>query len=140
MKKVQLIVPGRLSILAQIADFVDRAGHDAGFTDNDIYHVQMAVDEACSNIIEHAYGSNRCGDINLACSVDPDGDFIVTIHDTGTPFDPQAIQDPLKVATLEEWSGNGLGLYFIHRLMDVVRFEFDPVKGNTLTLIKRRSR
>jgi anti-sigma regulatory factor (Ser/Thr protein kinase) len=139
MKKVQLIVPGRFNALAQIADFVDRAGHDAGFADDDIYHVQMAVDEACSNIIEHAYSSRR-GDINLACAVAPGGDFIVTIRDTGIPFDPQAIQDPLKGATLEEWSGDGLGLYFIRRLMDDVRFEFDPVKGNTLTLIKRRAR
>jgi serine/threonine-protein kinase RsbW len=140
MKKAELDVPGQFKFLAQIADFVDQAGRSAGLVEDDIYHVQMAVDEACSNIIEHAYGSNRQGDIHLACCVEPSGDFVVTIQDTGTPFDPQQVPPPPIGAALEDWPEGGLGLYFMRQLMDDVRFKFDPVRGNTLTLIKRRRR
>lgn len=131
-------MPGRFEYLARIADFVGAAARDAGWNDDDVYHVQMAVDEACSNIIEHAYGTAQQGDIDLACCIEDRGDLIVSIRDTGRPFDPTAVPEPCIGADLEDLQEGGLGLYFMRKLMDQVTFHFDKNKGNVLTMVKRR--
>lgn len=136
MSEWRLRVPGRYDQLAVIADFVGDAARDAGLDDDEVFHVQVAVDEACTNIIEHAYGGEDRGEITLHCQ-GRDGDFVVTIHDQGAPFDPSAVPEPQFNGSLEGlWEGS-FGLYFIRRLMDEVHFHFDPVAGNRLTLVKR---
>jgi serine/threonine-protein kinase RsbW len=133
-----LTVPGRFEYLAQIADFIEVTARDAGWSDDDIYRVQMAVDEACSNIIEHAYGSGWQGDIKLSCRVQAEGDLVISIHDAGRPFDPTLVPEPPMGSDWENLPEGGLGLYFMRRLMDQVTFHFDEQNGNTLTMLKRR--
>jgi serine/threonine-protein kinase RsbW len=133
-----LTVPGRFEYLAQIADFIEVTARDAGWSDDDIYRVQMAVDEACSNIIEHAYGPDRQGDIKLSCRVQVERDLVISIHDAGRPFDPTLVPEPPRGSDWESLPEGGLGLYFIRRLMDQVTFHFDEQNGNTLTMLKRR--
>jgi anti-sigma regulatory factor (Ser/Thr protein kinase) len=134
----QLIVPGRFERLTEIAEFITQAAHEAGLNDDEVFHVEMAVDEACSNIIEHAYAA-QAGDINLACMCPAAGQFEVVIRDSGQPFDPAEVPPP-NVDTppdLDDLNEGGLGLYFMRKLMDEVRFEFVPGQGNMLTMIKR---
>jgi len=133
-------VPGRFEYLAQIADFVGTVAREAGWSDRDIYHVQMAVDEACSNIIQHAYGSDIQGDIQLSCCIEAQGDLVISIRDRGRPFDPSAVPEPPIGADLEKLAAGGLGLYFMRKLMDEVTFHFDEKQGNLLTMVKRRPR
>jgi serine/threonine-protein kinase RsbW len=133
-----LTVPGRIEYLAQIADFIEVTARDAGWSDEDIYRVQMAVDEACSNIIEHAYGPDRQGDIKLSCRAQSERDLFISIHDAGRPFDPTAVPEPPRGGDWENLPEGGLGLYFMRRLMDQVTFHFDEQNGNTLTMLKRR--
>jgi serine/threonine-protein kinase RsbW len=135
----RLTVPGQFGQLAQIAEFVTRAAREAGLTDDDVFHVEMAVDEACSNIIEHAY-ADQTGDIELACRSAAPGALEITIHDSGRPFDPDAVAVPQlgDAADLDDLSEGGLGLYFMRKLMDEVRFEMMVGQGNTLIMTKRR--
>lgn len=135
----RLTVPGRFEYLAQIAEFVTQAARTAGLSDDDVFHVEMAVDEACSNIIEHAY-RYQPGEIDLACSAPEPGCLDITIRDRGEPFDPGAIpQPPLGHLTdPDDLNEGGLGLYFMRKLMDDVRFEFEPGRGNLLYMSKRR--
>ncbi len=137
--KRQLVVPGRFKSLPQIADFIGQVAREAGLDEDNVFHVQMAVDEACSNIVEHAYGAHAQGDITLTCHFEPESDFVVEIHDTGLPFDPNSVPDPPLGVALEDLPEGGLGLYFMRKLMDALHFEFDAQLGNTLTMVKRRS-
>jgi serine/threonine-protein kinase RsbW len=134
--KRSLTVPGRFEYLATIADFIALAGSDAGFDQDMIFHVQMAVDEACSNVIEHAYQGQDKGDITLSCHCDGK-DWIIAIIDTGRPFDPDSIPAPNLDPCLDDIKTGGLGLYFMHQLMDEVEFSFDEEKGNRLCMVKR---
>lgn len=135
-----LTVPGRFESLAQIAEFIGRVARAAGFNEDDVFHVQMAVDEACSNVVEHAYGTDQSGDITLTCCLEKEplsaNTFVITIRDSGQPFNPPSVPSPPPATELEDWPEGGLGMYFMHTLMDAVHFEFDPVGGNTLTMIK----
>jgi serine/threonine-protein kinase RsbW len=135
----QLTVPGRFEYLAQIAEFVTQAAREAGLSEDDIFHVEMAVDEACSNVIEHAY-ADVTGDIGLTCKIPQPGQLEIIVRDSGRPFDPDAVPQPHlgEGAGLDTVQEGGLGLYFMRKLMDEVRFEFKPGNGNTLYMTKRR--
>jgi anti-sigma regulatory factor (Ser/Thr protein kinase) len=134
--KRNLTVPGRFEYLAAIADFIAAAGREAGFAQDTIFHVQMAVDEACSNIIEHAYRGQGRGKIMLTSECTKKGEWVLTIQDTGRPFDPRAVPKPNLNVKLDDIKTGGLGLYFMHQLMDKVEFSFGK-RGNRLRMIKR---
>lgn len=128
--------PGRYESLAQIASLIRQATQELGLSSLDSYTVEMAVDEACTNIIEHAYGGEGRGEIELEYRIEGDA-LIITLRDHGKPFNPQKIRPPNKKAPLKRRRNHGLGLYFIYQWMDDVRFEFG--KGtNTLTMVKRK--
>ncbi len=129
--------PGRFESLVRISEFVARVAQAAGLDTRAVYDVQMAVDEACANIIEHAYGGEGRGDIECTCCADKEG-LTVTLRDHGHPFDPASVPEPDLRASLEDRKEGGLGLYFIRRLMDEAHFEFTPDSGNVLTMIKRK--
>ena len=134
----QLVVPGQFERLTEIAAFVTQAAREAGLNDDEVFHVEMAVDEACSNIIEHTYVS-QTGDIELACTCPVTGKFEVVIRDSGQAFDAAAVPAPKlgRPPDLDSLNEGGLGLYFMRKLMDEVRFEFVPGQGNVLTMTKR---
>jgi len=127
--------PGRFDSLGAICKFVTQIAKAAGLAPRSVYAVQMAVDEACSNIIEHAYGGEGRGPIECTCQVYDDR-LVVTLHDYGCTFDPATIPQPDLEACLQDRHTGGLGVYFMHRLMDHVQFESTPGAGNTLTLVK----
>lgn len=133
--------PARFDSLAAICGFVTQRAQVAGLGPRAVYAVQVAVDEACSNIIEHAYGGEGPADasypptIRCTCRTKQDR-LIIELHDHGRPFDPATVPKPDLHADLSERHAGGLGVYFIQQLMDAVQFESIPGKGNTLTLTK----
>jgi serine/threonine-protein kinase RsbW len=97
--------------------------------------VQLAVDEAATNVIQHAYDPDHPGDLTLTWRCEGNR-FIVALRDYGRQFDPQHVPPPDISSPLEERQVGGLGLYLITRLMDEVRFDFNPQGGNLLTMVK----
>ena len=132
--------PGRFESLAEISEFVTDAARTAGLDACDVDAVQLAVDEACSNIVEHAYGGEGHGDIECTCRVNDDG-LTIILRDQGHPFDPSLVPEPNTTCPSlddETCTGGGLGLYFMRQLMDQVDFEFEPDSGNVVTMVKRK--
>jgi serine/threonine-protein kinase RsbW len=129
--------PGRYESLAQICAFISGMAEKAGLSDSATYAVQLAVDEACSNIVEHAYGKEGIGDIQCTCEVD-DGNLKIVLQDQGRPFDPNVVPEPARNAPLDEVKPGGAGLFLMRKLMDEVHFEFTLDRGNILTMIKRK--
>lgn len=134
----------KYSSLEPLRDLAGDTARDAGLDERAIYAVQMAVDEAFTNIIEHAYGQ-ECDD-EVECRFEVEGDaLIIQMRDCGGSFNPEAIADPDLSAPLEEREVGGLGLFFMRQLMDEVRFQFLPDEGgrtgcNVLTMIKRKEK
>jgi serine/threonine-protein kinase RsbW len=135
--KNELTVAGNFENLARIGEFVEQAATQAGLDDRGVYAIQMAVDEACTNIIEHAYGGEGKGQIRLTCAAKKDGLHVV-IYDKGIPFDPTQVPELNTQAPLEERPLGGMGLFFIRNLIDRVEFKFGTPQGNQLILFKRR--
>ena len=131
--------PGVYENLARIASFVRQAAEDAGLEPFDIYSVETAVDEACSNIIEHGYKGEGVGDIECTTQITEKG-LTVILRDMGRPFHPKKVPKPKLDAPIEKRANHGLGLYFMYQLMDEVHFEYSERTGNTLTLVKLKEK
>ena len=132
-----VVFPGKFAVLADISSFVTRAAVEAGLDHEATYAVQIAVDEACTNIIEHAYGGEGQG--SITCSVETGGTGLtVILTDTGKPFHPEKIRDPNIKVPLSKRKERGLGLYFIRHYMDEVSFEITQDGSNRLILVKHR--
>jgi serine/threonine-protein kinase RsbW len=136
MQTEAIIVNSSLDALPQVIDYVREACLAAGLPDQDIFACELATDEACTNIIDHAYAGRGDGVIRVSCWTE-DGAFVVQFFDQGLAFDPTKVQEPLLTDDLAERQLGGLGMHFMRSLMDEVRFEFDPVAGNMLTMTKR---
>jgi serine/threonine-protein kinase RsbW len=137
--KNELRVAGNFENLAQISHFIKQAATQAGLDDRGTYAMQMAVDEACTNIIEHAYGGENKGELRLSCTVKKDG-LQVIIYDQGMPFDPSQVPELDTAAPLHERQTGGMGLFFIRKLVDQAEFKFGTPQGNQLMLFKRREK
>jgi serine/threonine-protein kinase RsbW len=139
MRKTQTrTFPARFESLAAIGRFIAAAAEHAGFDDYTVYQVQLAVDEACSNIIQHAYGGEGTGVIECTYRI-RDEEFVVILRDYGQPFDPEAVPEPNLSSNIEDRTGGGLGLYLIRKIMDEVNFDFESEAGNVLTMVKRKN-
>lgn len=130
-----LVVPGRYDQVHKVCRFASRAAEEAGLNESDTFHCQLAVDEACTNIIEHAYAGEDQGEIRVACEASG-GELTISLTDQGTPFDPTAVPDPAPFRSIEEINVGGYGLYFMRRVMTLVDYTTDG-RGNTLTMVKR---
>jgi serine/threonine-protein kinase RsbW len=128
-----------LNNLETICDYVTNYAKQAGLNEAETYAVQLAVDEASTNIIEHGYGQECPERIDITCEVLEDGLKIV-IYDDAVPFNPESVPDPEMNVSLEELKPRGLGIYLIRQMMDEVRYEPTQDRGNTLTMIKHHAR
>ena len=133
------IFPARFDQLNAIREFAGRAAQDVGMDESEVYAVEMAVDEACTNVIEHSYRGMAGGDIECTCDT-ADGALTVIIRDHGKPFDIASVKAPDLLADIKNRRVGGLGVYLMRHLMDEVHYESIEKSGNVVTLVKRHRR
>ncbi len=100
---------------------------------NDLFAIQLAVEEALVNAMKHGNRLDRSKRVYLTITVGPK-EFRIRIRDEGSGFDPDKVPDPTDPENLERPSGRGLWL--IGHYMHMVRRN---AKGNAVTLVRRRS-
>jgi serine/threonine-protein kinase RsbW len=128
--------PARFEFLDEIRDTVADIARDGGFSDKAVYSLQLAADEAASNIIEHAYEGASNAFLILTCDI-RDDEIVITMRDSGRSFDLASVKEPNLKADLSEREIGGLGVYLMRKLMDTVHYE-STRSGNLLTMTKRR--
>jgi len=135
MKSVQFAA--KFEFLDEIREFVGDIARKGGFSDKDVYNIQLATDEAASNIIEHAYENVPDGILELSCGVK--GEIItIVLIDRGESFDPSEVPMPDLKADLSDRKIGGLGIFLMRKLMDEVYYEPRADKRNILTMTKRK--
>ena len=136
---VFVVVNGIYKNLIRISQVVEEFANEAGLDESATYDVELAVDEACSNIIEHAYeGEEGKGEIHCECDVIEDG-LRVIIYDQGKSFNLDNIPIIDLDTPLEEVEAGGAGIYLMHKLMDQVEYDSGTEAGNRLILIKHKN-
>lgn len=108
-----------------------------GFSEKEIADIRLAVDEACTNIIKHAYNFDTTKQVGIVISVDA-SKLMITITDQGKPFDKKKYQKPSLKKQIAQKRRGGMGVHLMRNLMDEVRYSFDN-NTNTLCMCKNRS-
>ena len=122
--------PQQLYLMRRLVREISAAG---GFNDEETGRIVLALDEACTNVIRHAYCGDTKKNIVIEAGCREDGVCFVVI-DEGIKPDPQDI----KPRPLGEIEPGGLGTHFIQVVMDEVTYDTTTGPGTRLTMIKRR--
>lgn len=134
MKKA-LTIKNDIKQLPCIYEFLQETAHEAGIEESICMNIRLAVEEAVVNVISYAYPDEK--DKNIDISIEQtNGDIIITITDSGIPFDPTAKQDPDILLPLEERPIGGLGTFLVKQLMTDVSYTRSGGK-NILTMTKK---
>ncbi len=130
---LKLSFPSQPRHLKQVRKAVSEAARKCGCDETSAHDIVIAVDEACQNVIRHAYGGASRGEIVV--EVDKEGDrFVVHVQD----FAPAIDLDKIKPRDLDDLRPGGLGTHFIQEVMDEVEFLPLPLHGgNRLRMAKR---
>jgi serine/threonine-protein kinase RsbW len=131
--------PGRIEHLRELVDTVVRAAADAGAPESVRHDVRLAVEEACTNVIVHGYGSRAVGPIAVTATVERD-EIIVQIIDRAPPFAPDDAPPPPVDEPWQTRRPGGLGWHLIRSVMDRVEYRRVDPDRNILTLTKRLDR
>lgn len=139
MKAQKLNIESRTDQLVAVREFVSQAALEFGFTDEEVSKIALAVDEACTNIIKHAYKFDSRQRITISVR-EKNSAFEVSIRDSGLRFNPDEIEIPDMKEYLTYYRRGGLGMYLMKSLMDEVEYDIRPGKKNEVRMVKYRSR
>lgn len=119
LKQVRCIVKNALEKTVLSADAVDRG--------------VLAVNEACMNIIQHAYKQNEAGEIILEIYKNAE-EILFRLTDFAPPVD----EGTIKGRDWEDIRPGGLGVHFMYEGMDDIRYHhLSNGTGNILEMIKK---
>ncbi|MDX1984121.1 MAG: ATP-binding protein [Bryobacteraceae bacterium] len=138
-KKFVLHLPSSTENLALIRDFVSKIGAQAGLEQGQVSMIELAVDEACANVIEHAYGSDQTKEVIVRARLNEDT-IEIQVEDTGKGFDPGTIEQKELTKLIAERRSGGLGMRMMQMVMDEVQYSIKPGERNELRMIKRLKR
>ena len=133
----ELRVKAVLENVRKIGDFVRGVGRSLRLTEDALFDIDLAVEEASTNIARHAYGPDHLGDILVRVEAVEDA-VCISLTDWGQSFNADDLM-PLAVdAPVEARTKGGMGLQLIHKLMDDVtrKTASAPGEPNKLVLCK----
>jgi len=135
--KRHLKISGLIENIRLACDFVSEVAEEAGFSDDAVFHCNLAVEEICTNIVEHGYGHDGAAKfIDISCMLDTDL-LTIVIADDAESFNPLSLSDPDPNTPLWEREGGGWGIYFVKQYMNDIRYELNDGR-NHLILEKRK--
>lgn len=122
--------------LAQVRNFVAKHATAFGFDPQEVADIRLAVDEAYTNIIKHAYKNDAGKSVDIELGYNRT-EFWVTLLDTGNAFDPSKYQTPDLSKKIKEKKRGGVGVYLIRKLMDDVEYQTENAV-NTIRMTKKK--
>jgi serine/threonine-protein kinase RsbW len=131
-----LHVPSSTENLSMVRDFVKSIGIQAGMDEMEVATLEMSVDEACANVIEHAYGSDATKEVSIRVKVDDEA-VVIEVIDTGKGFDPASIKQSKLEDLISKKRDGGLGMRLMKSFMDEVHYERIQGVKNELKMVKR---
>lgn len=148
---VEVRCPVETRVLSMLRCIVGALADQVGFEPEELAQIEMAVDEACSNVICHAYKHlgisprlppeeqrpDHLRECVLRIKARLGRNYLrISIIDNGIGLN----KTPPGVKSLKEYSDRGgkggLGIYIISNFMDEVEYDFPPESGTILTMTK----
>ena len=135
--RAELTRPATVEHLPDFLAVLDATAAEAGITDETLFPLHLATEEAVTNVIRHGY-PDAPGPLTLQVEITPET-VAVTLTDEAPTFDPNCAPAAPLDGSVEDRPIGGLGWHFIREVTDEIRHETPPGGGNRLTLIKHRT-
>ena len=116
VKKKELKVPADIGNLGEMRDFITKVGRKYGVSENIINSFKMAIDEAGTNIIRHAYRDWE-GFITVRMII-REQSVTVSLIDQGKTFDPRKVKNPDLDRYVNIGKKGGLGIFIMRKVID----------------------
>ena len=116
------------------ANSVNQRTIDFGFGDKEVSEITLAVDEACTNVIKHAYKGNP--ETEFEIKIIASGiEFEIVVRDWGDGFDPENVPVPDIKEKIKKHRAGGLGIFLMRKLMDTVEYHGGNI-ANEVRLVR----
>jgi anti-sigma regulatory factor (Ser/Thr protein kinase) len=136
LARAEMDISSDLNELARVRGFVrdvcQRLPAPA-FDEESVAQLELAMTEAASNVMRHAYNGRTDQRIQLDAEVFHDR-IVLRLHHLGESFDPDAVNAPKFDGTQE----GGFGMFIIQRSVDEVRYHRDERGRNCISMVKNR--
>lgn len=116
--KVTLTLPARHLYLSMVGVAIESLIKRLGGSERAIYDIQIALQEICANVVDHAYDGMTVGSLTIETTI-KGNEICIFVVDQGRSFDPKRTREP----ALGQLQDGGYGLFFARKLMDEVRYD-----------------
>jgi len=130
-------IPASTKNLSEARDFVAEYARKNGFNAQKISDIRLAVDEAITNIIKHAYNGEEDHTIEIELTFKDDR-LCVELFDTGATFSIKTFKQPNIEEKIKQKKRGGMGVYLIHSLMDNVSYGRED-EANKMVMCKYKT-
>ncbi len=132
---IQLRIASQLEFIDLVTSLTDNLSALAGFDEDSVYSINMAVRESVANAVEHGnrYDPNKPVEITFMIG---SANLSVSVRDHGEGFDPTSLPDPLDPSNLLNPAGRGI--LYMRSFMDNIEYERHPEGGMVVTMLKTR--
>ena len=135
LEENELTVKSRTENLSAIRNFVSAGALEIGIPLKIVENIILAVDEACTNIIKHAYKYSSNGDIGINIKL-TNSKLVISITDSGEHFNPGEVPTPNLLEYQKKKKAGGLGIFLMRKLMDEVNYKILNDNRNLVELVK----
>ncbi|HEX6623240.1 MAG TPA: ATP-binding protein [Pyrinomonadaceae bacterium] len=131
----ELTFPSRIDSIAEAAAAAAEVARRAGFTEDALFGIDMAVRESVTNAVLHGNREDESKPVEVGFHNSASG-LRITVRDRGQGFDPAGVADPTDPQNLLKASGRGI--LFMRTFMDDVRWERHPQGGMIVEMLKKK--
>lgn len=116
-----MTVAASTEYLTKVRDFVANYARDFGFSKEEIEDIRLAVDEAFTNVVKHAYRFDSSKKVEISL-VTHNNEFWISLRDHGKSFNPKSYREPDLVESIKKKRRGGIGIFLIRKIMDGVEY------------------
>jgi serine/threonine-protein kinase RsbW len=119
--RLERTVPGSVDSIPSVVRDVMSVVQEMGCAGGAEFEIEVAVNEALANAIEHGCGHDATKSVTVTVECDPENGMLIIVRDPGEGFDPGDIPSPIVGERI--YADHGRGIFLINELMDEVRYE-----------------
>ena len=122
-----LAIRAEIAELARVGDWIEALGQRRALRQSAIFAIHLCLEEAISNIVRYGFAATGDADQEsreVRLAVEERGDAVVlTVEDTGKPFDPLNVPPRAKPTTIEDVSEGGWGIHLMKQFARHLSYE-----------------
>lgn len=136
MKEIEkeLVLLNEIQEISKLASFIEEIGEELSLPASMVFNLNLALEEAVSNIILYAYPGQTGKEIRVQAATMVHS-LVFTLTDSGEAFDPLNTKDADVTLSLEERPIGGLGIFLIKNIMNEV--EYQRIEGKNIFTLKK---